>query len=280
MKTLVVYCYYETEQTKCNLNFFLKNGTFSSAESTFIFIINNKTCSLEFPKYDNVKVMLRDDNSNDLVTYKWLVQTMGDEYFLEYSYFYFINSSCIGPFIPSYAENNWIKLFNQILEKNAMVGPVIEVPPDNLGFKALGIDNPKNIPFIHSYMFGVTRSGFSVVKNVFAQITTDDKTYAVHNTERKLTSAVLVNGHKVSSLLSRFKNVDLNDQTNWDYKLWKGPKNATCYEVPGNYFGIDLNPYEIIFVKNIRNANETRSQFSSGISDKLFLEIQNYSKWL
>jgi hypothetical protein len=138
----------------------------------------------------------------------------------------------------------------------------------------------KNIPFIHSYMFGVTRSGFSVVKNVFAQITTDDKTYAVHNTERKLTSAVLVNGHKVSSLLSRFKNVDLNDQTNWDYKLWKGPKNATCYEVPGNYFGIDLNPYEIIFVKNIRNANETRSQFSSGISDKLFLEIQNYSKWL
>ena len=55
----------------------------------------------------------------------------------------------------------------------------------------------------------------------------------------------------------------------------------TCYEVPYNYFGIDVNPFEIIFVKNIRNINETRPQKNQcGISSELTKMISLYKKWI
>jgi hypothetical protein len=157
---------------------------------------------------------------------------------------------------------------------------VIEIPPDNLGFKALNIPSTKNIPFIHSYMFGVNSSGFSIIKNVLKSIETGDKIYAVCNTERKITSSVLINGGKVKSCLAKFKNIDLSKEEYWNSQLWNKPGSPTCYEVPKNYFGMDLNPFEIIFLKNIRNTNETRSAEHSGISNDLFVTINNYSEWL
>jgi hypothetical protein len=45
-----------------------------------------------------------------------------------------------------------------------MVGPIVEIPNDNLGYTALGINIHLNIPFIHSYMFGVNKFGFSIIK--------------------------------------------------------------------------------------------------------------------
>jgi len=111
---------------------------------------------------------------------------MEDDYFKEYSRFYFINSSCIGPFISPCYSLSWIDLFGEMLKDNELIGPIIEIPPDNLGFQALGLTSTKNIPFIHSYMFGVNSIGFSIIKKVFKDMIITDKFYAVYNIERKL----------------------------------------------------------------------------------------------
>ena len=128
-------------------------------------------------------------------------------------------------------------------------------------------------------MFGVNSLGFSIVKEVFKNIETNNKLYIVSNTERKLTSSVLINSGRVKSFLARYRNVDLNNADNWNSSKWN-KSIVTCYEVPKNYFGIDLNPFEIVFVKNIRNVNETRSIKKSGISDELRLSLQKYTEWL
>jgi hypothetical protein len=167
-----------------------------------------------------------------------------------------------------------------MLEEYELVGPVIEIPPDNLGFKALNINSTKNIPFIHTYMFGVNPLGFSIVKNILKNIDNGDKKHAIYNIERKITSSIIMNGGKVKSCLAKFKNIDLNKEVNWNSQIWNKPGLPTCYEVPKNYFGIDLNPFEIVFVKNIRDVNETRSKEHSGISNELFLKINNYTEWL
>lgn len=265
---------------KNNLQFFLRNGVIDSNDCYYAFVINNNICTINFPSNENIKVLRREGNDNDLCTYKWFIEQMGNEYFSDYSRIYFINSSCIGPFVSPSCSLHWIDLFNKMLEEYEMVGPVIEIPPDNLGFKALNINSTKNLPFIHSYMFGVNSLGFSIVKNVLKNIENDKKIYAVVNTERKITSSVIMNGGRVKSCLSKFKNIDLNKEENWNSQIWNKSGLPTCYEVPKNYFGIDLNPFEIIFVKNIRNANETRSIEHSGISNELFMEIKNYAEWL
>lgn len=280
MNALTIYCYLENENTKKNLAFFLRNGVINSNVCHYAFIVNNKSSTIQFPQNENVQVFHREENNYDLCTYKWFIETMGDEYFSKFSRIYFINSSCIGPFISPSCSLNWVDIFNELLKDHELVGPVIEIPPDNLGYTALGLSSSKNIPFIHSYMFGVNSQGFSIVKDVFKQIDTDNKMRLVLNTERKLTSAVLLNGGRVKSCLARYKHVDLNNPDNWVSSKWNAPGRPTCYEVPKNYFGIDLNPFEIVFVKNIRNTNETRLINNSGISNELSFCIQKYKEWL
>jgi hypothetical protein len=237
-------------------------------------------CSVILPEYSNIKKITREENQSDILTYKWYIESITDNFFDIYDTVYFINSSCIGPFMPTICHINWIDSMNYFLQEYSMIGPIIEVPPDNLGFLALGLDSKKNIPFIHSYMFGVNKFGFSIIKNILKDIDNSSKIYIVNNIERALTSSILLNGGKIKTLLARFKLYDINEEKRWLTDIWNIPGQPTCYEIPNNYFGIDVNPFEIIFVKNIRNTNETRGKSYSGISTFLKKYIDNYVKWL
>ena len=276
MKTLITYCYYETEKTQENLEFFFKNGVIQSENYDYIFIINNHTCSVQIPDYSNITI-IKHDNDNDVNTYKWLIETWGDEYFLDYNYFYFINSSCIGPFLPTITTNNWIDLMNVFLNKYDLIGPIVEIPPDNTGFLLLNLPNNTNIPFIHTYMFGVSVFGFKIFKELLHKNATISKHRSLE-IERMVTSSILTNGGKIKSLLKKFQHVDLNNENNWNYYKFNQGRYS-CYEIPKNYFGLDVNPFEVIFVKNLRNAGEHRKSDISGISDELYLQVEKYKNW-
>ncbi len=53
--------------------------------------------------------------------------------------------------------------------------------------------------------------------------------------------------------------MDLNNESNWNPNKWNKTNNS-CIEAPYNYDGIDVNPFEVIFVKNIRNSHNFRSK--------------------
>lgn len=279
MKTLIIYCYAESVQTKNNLMFFIKNGIILSDDYYYVFIINDNQCTVNFPSYNNIKVLYRNENENDLYTYKWYINNTQDDYFLEYSYFYFINSSCIGPFLPPICTNNWIDLMNIHLNKYSLIGPIAEIPLDNKYTNDLNVDDSKNIPFIHSYMFAVNSFGFKIIKYVFDNMLSNKKQYAL-DAERQITMYNLKNGGKIKSFLVRFQHVDLNNPDNWNFNKFNLLNKPPCYEVPNNYFGIDINPFEIIFVKNIRNQNESRDAQFAGISETLKLYINRYKDWI
>ena len=147
-----------------------------------------------------------------------------------------------------------------------------------MGYSVLNINDNKNIPFLHTYMFAVNKNGFLTIIELFKDLT-NDKTNNIHM-ERKITSYFLLNNKKIYTFLSKFKNIDINNKDNWDYNKWNNDNNPSCYEIPNNYFNMDIHPYEVIFVKNIRNPHEHRKAIYSDISDNLKLQIENYSKWM
>ena len=282
-KTLVLYCYYETDKTKKNLEFFVKNGVFQSDKYTYIFIINNNICTATIPDHSNIYKKVRAENETDLQSYRWCIDDLkksNPNYFSTYTNIYFINSSCVGPFMPTICDKNWIEHLNTVSTGYDLIGPIIEFPNDAKGYKAIGLEDTQNIPFIHTYMFGTSNKGFENVSKTLADIDGKSKDEIVNNTERKITSSILLSKLKIKPLLLRFKNVDVNDSVNWDASKWNTDVNLSCYEKPGNYFGIDVNPLEVIFVKNIRNNNETRNANDSGISEWLKKILDKYIEWL
>ena len=278
-KTLIMYCYYETDETKDNLEFFIKNGIFNNLQYQYIIIINNEKCSVSIPEYSNIKVIKRPENNTDLFTYKLTLNSFNNDYLNSFDRFYFINSSCIGPFISNITNIPWVDSMNLLLNDYDLIGPVVEFPCGNDGYRLLNINCDKHIPFIHTYFFGINKFGFKILQKLFDEINEDNKLFMIHNTERIITSSILVNNGKIKSFLSKFKNVDLNDSRNWNGTLWN-KDNISCYEVPNNYDGIDLNPYEIVFFKNIRNTNETRNEKSSNIDKTIKKFIDKYKMWL
>jgi hypothetical protein len=269
MKTLVVYYYDETSITLTNLAYFFKHGIIRHEDYMYFFIINNSLCSINFHEETNIKIIKRVENDADLVSYNWFFEKMDPLFFKDFERFYFISSICIGPFITPIVELNWIELFNKRLESCDLLSPVIEFPPDTKGYSILGIESQLNIPFLHAYMFGTNISSINLLINIFKDFTSN-KTESIINYERLLTTKYLLNNKKISSLLLAFKNIDVNDKSLWNYKLWNKNEN-TCYETSEAYFGLDLNPLEIIFIKNIPKA--------SNISKNLRKQLMNYTVW-
>jgi len=274
-----MYCYYEENESKDNLEFFIKNGIYNNLQYQYVIIINNEKCSVNIPEYSNIKIIKRSENNTDLFTYKLILKLLDNNYLSFFDRFYFINSSCIGPFMSNISNISWIDSMNLLLCDYDLIGPVVEIPNDNHGFKVLNINSNKNIPFIHTYFFGLNKFGFQILQKIFDEIEVDNKLFIIHNTERKITSSILINNGKIRSFLTRFKNVDLNDPKNWKSSLWN-KDNISCYEVPNNYDGIDLNPYEVIFFKNIRNVNESREEKSANIDATIFKFINKYKEWM
>jgi len=266
MKTLVVYYYDETCTTLTNLAYFLKHGVINNQEYMYYLIINN-ICSIDIEEQVNMKIIKCPENDNDLVSYSWFFSQMGPSFFTEFERFYFINSICLGPFITPIVESNWIELFNKRLESCDLVAPVVEFPPDNKGYSILGIESHLNMPFLHSYMFGTNGSSIKLLMNIFKDFNSNT-TESLINYERLLTSKYILNNKKISCLLMAFKNIDINDKSLWYYKLWNR-NEQTCYERTQSYFGLDLNPLEVIFIKHIPKAD----------NKALRIQINNYLVW-
>jgi hypothetical protein len=263
MKTLIVYLYKENEDTKKNLSFFLKHGSHNNVNADYHLIINDHKHTLDIPNFINIHGQ---ENALDFPSYKTLLKKID---YSDYSYIYFINSSCVGPFLPIYCKNYWYEYLNSILNEYDLVGPVIEMPPRHKDFT--------HNPFVHTYMFGLNKNTIQLFTDLLNKYDNLDKDTCIYF-ERLLSYTVLQAGFKIGSLLTLFKNVDINNPKNWHSFIWSN-SDLTCYEIPNNYYGIDLNPYELIFIKNIRNPHEHRSIDRSGISDNLRKQIDNYVNW-
>jgi hypothetical protein len=237
---------------------------FVSDEYDFALIVNDFTCTVSIPGF--MKVLKR-KNSTDIEAWGEGIVFFNAR---QYKNVIFINSACIGPFLPSYETRKWPQIFTDLLEENDLVGPIIECPDDK-GDQTY--DWSVGMPFVHSYMFALSNKALQVLVdlNVFTDCSKDE---AIVQRERMITSLILKFQLKVKCLLKRESNIDWTKPRNWGKR-----STPSCPEVPGNYDGLDIHPLEIIFVKNIRNPHKHRCKEHSGISKSLQTQIQNYTRY-
>jgi len=264
MKTLVLYYYNENDNTIINLSYFLKHGLIKDPNYYYVFIINNNISTINIKETDNIKVVNMPGDNNPLFAYSHFFLSYSAEHYSDFERFYFINSICTGPFLPTYVSESWIEVLNKQLETNDLIAPIVEFPPDNFGYSLINIESDLNMPFLHCYMFGTNISSIHLLINIFKEYN-DSSHDSLINYERLLSSYYLANDKKICSFLIAFKNIDINDKALWSYKLWNKSRN-TCYEKTDNYFGLNINPFELIFINNNDTATNLKTQIMSYIA--------------
>ena len=95
-------------------NLFIEKCIFYDENVDFIIISNNKDNKFETPDY--VKTLFRENIGYDFGG--WSDALLAGDLYEKYDNFIFVNSSVIGPFIPSYYKNNWTDIYINGLQNN------------------------------------------------------------------------------------------------------------------------------------------------------------------
>ena len=200
-----------------------------------------------------------------------------------FDYFILMNSSCIGPILPSYfSKINWEIIFTKELKEFGLISPIVEIPPlDDIYSKELkaridlnNLKDLKTIPFAHSYFLAFNKmSIINILKNKALPIKDVKRNEAVGLYERYITAILLNNDFKVKSFLYKYNEIsfDKSSINNLIKEVLNSNLSENIFidpEIPyeGN-FGSDLHPYEVVFFKNIRFPHSHRGEKQSGISE-------------
>ena len=103
-KLLVLYVFHIYNE---RVDFFIKNSIFKDDNVDFIIICNNKNFKFEIPYY--VKVLHRDNIGFDFGG--WSDALLINNVYKNYDNFIFVNSSVIGPYIPSTFKGKWTDIY-------------------------------------------------------------------------------------------------------------------------------------------------------------------------
>ena len=173
--TLVLYCYFEkNDDYKNNLLYFLNNGIEENID--YIFIINGNN-TINIPSSKNIKIIYRDNIGYDFSAYGEALKNIHID---KYKYFFFINTSVRGPFLPNYIKLSWTEPFKNLLKNDVkLVGSTINLTED-LDFNNLDIpyEKKKYYPHVQSQMFATDLEclKFLINKDIF-DLFTENKLY-------------------------------------------------------------------------------------------------------
>jgi hypothetical protein len=127
MKILIVYAYYETEDSRRNLSFFCRHGIAPDRDRLHVIVVNG-ACSIEdqIPRFENVKVLRRGNTGFDFGAW---AHAFGHVPIEQFDYFFLLNSSVTGPFLPLYEDTfRWPVLFIGMLnDRVKLAGITINV---------------------------------------------------------------------------------------------------------------------------------------------------------
>jgi len=118
-KTLVLYVFHEYNE---RVKYFIKNAIFEDDNVDFLLIVNNKKLLFDCPNY--VYKIYRDNNGYDFGG--WSEGLLKDELYKDYENFIFVNSTVLGPFVPSYYKGKWTDIYiNNLTDDVRIFGSTI-----------------------------------------------------------------------------------------------------------------------------------------------------------
>jgi hypothetical protein len=247
-KIAITYAYFEkNDEYKLNLNFFIKYGYIDSPDIDYIFVINGSYTTL-IPNAHNVTIIQRENKGYDFAGYHASIKSMTKQY----DYYFFLNGSVRGPFMPSYTYKSmsWIDAYLNLFKDNIkLVGSTINalVPNYHSAFK-----RDKFMPHVQSCIFCMDHECLNylldkteIFKKFYDRI--DD---VVLFQEVAMSSKVLENGWNISCLVHEYQNRDYSNIT----KVFNHSASQHFGDIlhNGACFGRTVHPYEIIFIKTNR----------------------------
>lgn len=234
-KILVLYVFHEYNQRVEN---FINKAIFFDENVDFVLISNNKNNSFNVPNY--VKTFFRDNIGYDFGG--WSDALLTNNLYKNYDYFIFVNSSVVGPFIVSYYNDKWTKIYIDGLKDNIkLFGSTINT-----------IMDPINKAHVQSYIFSMDKEAleYLIECKIFSTTNYFNTLYdTVWQKEVLMSRKIIENNWNIGSLLSQYKNVDFR------FKLKQPHEYNICFlddimfdEYRHNYW----NEYQLVFIKGNR----------------------------
>ena len=263
MRYLVLFTYYETNASKLNLYFFLKNGVFRSNMITYIFIIKGNKLSVKIPKFNNVIVQKTLNEGYDFGGWSDGLKLVNLD---NYDRFIFLNDTVRGPFLPTYLnKKDWVRHFTAFINiKVKLVGSTIN--RNKIYFRKIKNDH------IQSMSFATDKIGLDLLikNNIFNKKLCIDKMKEskwnyISEFEIRMSEIILSNGYNIKSL--QFCEIKVD------------PQHLLFYN------WTTINPLEIMFIKTNRINNKIVQNYSIWnlpYNKKLsyIVEIKKNNKWL
>ena len=277
VESVVFYSYYEPSSTqekssnsntesylaKTNLRFFIQNGVLgpnapSPEEVTFVFIINGGYVSESIPDYlSNVHTFKR---PNVGLEFCGVAEAL--EVFLEgFKYFFMINSSIRGPFLPNYfpATISWTTVAKQTLSDAVKLSGISIncycCAHDQTDCKR-SCSEKDGLKYLHvqSFFLVTDRTGLEIIRPSLACY--DNKVDAIFNGEILFTNRILGSGFNVASMNKFWYGHDFREANATASLCTAVAKVTPTYngdtQFAKSYFGMDHNPYESMFIKTNR----------------------------
>lgn len=236
MKILIIYAYYETPDARRNLSFFCRHGIAPYRNRQHVIVING-ACSIEdeIPKFENVLVIKRDNKGFDFGAWAHALRSVPIE---QFHYFFFLNSSVTGPFLPLYQDaSRWPAQFIDLLN-------------DKVKLAGITINVFRGDPIVQSMFLATDRVGLELlIKNgIFAGNDNDaTKEAVIFGREIRSSKIVLDAGFHVDCLAITHNRRALQPLKR---------DSAGDIFVPGAYrAGHTLEPLDVCFFKTNRGCS-------------------------
>ncbi|GFR43780.1 hypothetical protein Agub_g4894 [Astrephomene gubernaculifera] len=247
-ENLVMYIFAPTDPEFIhNLEFFVREAVLGDTRSDYVIVVQESTDmhNVELPRLpSHARYVWHTNRCYDWGSYGWLLFT-GRVDPTRYRFFFFVNCSVRGPFLPPYARGrvHWTEPFTSRLVGDVkLVGSTIscEGSPLNGDFRGKWRHNPH----VQSYVVATDQVGLQVLLD-------DGRVFHCHNTrwntiyysELGSSTAILRAGFNLDCLMTKYQGLDWRDKANWDCNARYSPQSELTYD------GISLDPLEVMFVK-------------------------------
>ena len=232
-KVLVLYVFHIYND---RVKHFINNCIFNDPNVDFIIISNDKNNIFNVP--DNVKTLFRDNIGYDFGG--WSDALLTNKSYVNYDKFIFVNSSVIGPFIPSYYK--WTDIYINGLQNDVkLFGSTINT-----------LENPLYASHVQSYIFSMDKDTLEYLINceIFS-ITNYAKTFndTIFQKEILMSRKIIENNWNIGSLLPYYKNVDFTFKNKRPDEYNIKFLNDVMYQEYRNKL---WNEFQIVFIKGNR----------------------------
>lgn len=218
----------------------LQHGVQETDQVDYVFITNGPHTAT-FPQYANVKVIAHGNECFDFGSWGLVLGTVSTQ---DYAYFFFMNSSVRGPFIPSYfpVDTSWTQLFTVKLSSSVkLVGLTVNCP-DGVGRRVL---------HVQSMMFALDQEGLRIAQSSGVFRCVDTKQQSLY-AEGDLSISILRSGYNLDVMQQKYAFMDWQNHT-----AGADACDGISLDVflgPGKYDGETVHPLEMVFMKTNRDG--------------------------